>query len=201
MVRTDRLLKERPRLEVERLEDDQLLAARAKTDREAFGLLYDRYLDRVYGYCRRRMATREEAEDATSQVFIKALAAMGRYRAESPSFAAWIFTIAHNVVIDHGKAATRRSRLPWRPERQPADDPMESAVAAEAARELRSMLVKLPPDQAEVIQLRLSGLSDQEIAIVLGRSHGAIRIAQHRAIKRLRLLFGVKHPDSNHGKP
>ena len=185
------MLKERSRFDVELDEDDQSLAARAKSDREAFGLLYDRYLDRVYSYCRRRLPAREEAEDATGQIFTQALAAMPRYRVDNPSFAAWLFTIAHNVVIDIGRAGTRRAKSPWRPNSGGADDPEESVVAAEAAAELRAMPANLPPDQAEVVQLRLSGLNDKEIAIILGRSHGAIRIAQHRALKRLRVLFGV----------
>lgn len=116
---------------------------------------------------------------------------MPRYRTGDASFAAWLFAIAHNVVIDQSRAEARRNRLPWRREVDASRGPEESAVAAEAAAELRTMLKQLPPEQAEAVQLRLAGLNDKEIAFVLGRSHGAVRIAQHRAIKRLRELFGA----------
>jgi RNA polymerase sigma-70 factor (ECF subfamily) len=194
----ERLLKERPRFDVELDEDDQSLAARAKSDREAFGLLYDRYLNRVYGYCRRRLPTAEGAEDATSLVFMRALTAIARYRTDGASFAAWLFTIAHNIVIDQSKQAARGKRFEWSPEVDVSRGPEESAVAAEAAAELHAMLKNLPPDQADVVHLRLAGLNDKEIAVVLGRSHGAIRIAQHRAIKRLRSLYDVEESGSGH---
>lgn len=116
---------------------------------------------------------------------------MPRFRADEAPFAAWLFTIAHNVVVDHRRTATRRARLPWKRDVDESRGPEESAVAAEAVAELRAMLEMLPPDQAEVVQLRLSGLRDAEIALVLGRSHGAVRVAQHRAIKRLRSLFHI----------
>ena len=189
------MLKERPGIDVELIDDDQSLAARARSDRNAFGALYDRYFDQVYGYCRRRLPSREDAEDATSVIFTRALAAMPRYRSEDGSFAAWLFTIAHNVVIDQSRSATRRSRIPWRREVDASRGPEESAVAAEAAAELQAMLKTLPANQAEVVQLRLSGLSDQEIGVVLGRSHGAIRIAQHRAVKSLRAMVEDKRTE------
>lgn len=175
-------------------EDERALAVAAKTDRAAFGLLYDRYVDRVYGYCFRRLHTREEAEDATSHVFTKALAALPRYRDEGPSFGAWLFTIAHNVVIDEYR---RRGAAPIAPTVDTgfavdsSPGPEEQTLRAEEARELRSLLSHLSADQAEVVELRLAGLTDKEIAVVVGRSTGAVRVAQHRAVRRLRSLLGI----------
>ena len=81
--------------------DDAELVALAQTDREAFGALYDRYVDRIYAYCYRRLQTRSTAEDATSMTFLKALGALPSYRPETPStFRAWLFTIAHRVTVD-----------------------------------------------------------------------------------------------------
>lgn len=181
-------------------EDDKTLAVAAKTDRAAFGVLYDRYVHRVYGYCYRRLQTPEEAEDATSLVFTKALAALSRYQDDGPSFRAWLFTIAHNVVIDEFRARKGAKRsVSW-----PADDaadpvgaapgPEDDALAAEEVRELRALLSQLPADQAQVVELRLAGLTDREIAVVLGRGHVAVRVAQHRAVRRLRALLGVERP-------
>ncbi|MGH2558776.1 MAG: RNA polymerase sigma factor [Thermomicrobiales bacterium] len=174
-------------------EDDLALAVAAKTDRAAFGVLYDRYVHRVYGYCYRLLQTPEAAEDATSQVFTKALAALPRFRDDGPSFGAWLFAIAHNVVIDEFRAA-RRALWPAATA-VTADDapgPEETAVVAEAVRELRAVLSQLSADQANVIELRLTGLTDKEIAFVLGRARGAVRVAQHRAVRRLRALLGVE---------
>src|SRR5215204_273077 len=89
-------------------EDDATLVAQAKRDRQAFALLYRRYVETVYRYCYRRLGSQEEAEDATSQIFTRALAALPRL-GDQP-FRAWLFTIAHNVVAD---VYRDRSRIPW----------------------------------------------------------------------------------------
>src|SRR5687768_8511580 len=85
--------------------DEATLVAQAKHDRHAFALLYHRYVAEVYRYCYRRLGSKEEAEDATSQVFTKALAAIARL-GDQP-FRAWLFTIAHNVVADTHRARRR----------------------------------------------------------------------------------------------
>ena len=180
------------------IEDEQALAIRAKSDRAAFGVLYDRYVERVYGYCYRRLPTPEEAEDATSQIFTRALAALPRYRDDGPSFAAWLFAIAHNVVVDELRSRRDHARGgSWGDDEAAAGvdlaaGPEERALIAEDARELRALLARLPAEQARLIELRLAGLTDKEIAFVLGRSHGAVRVAQHRAVRRLRSMLGVE---------
>ena len=78
--------------------DEELVAWAQRGEREAFGALYDRYLHRVYGYCYRLLGTREAAEDANTEVFMRALAALPVYRVGS--FRSWLFAIAHNVVAD-----------------------------------------------------------------------------------------------------
>ena len=180
-------------------EDERALAVAAKRDRAALGALYDRYVPRVYGYCRRRLQTPPAAEDATSRVFANALAALPRYRDDGPSFGAWLFAIARNVVIDEVRAQQRAGSAP-----ASFDDlgatadttpgPEESAIVAEEVRQVRSLLSRLPADQAHTVELRLAGLTDTEIAFVLGRSQGAVRVAQHRAVRRLRGLLGIAPP-------
>ena len=172
--------------------DDEVLAASARDglDRQAFGLLYDRYVERVYRYCWRRLGSKEAAEDATAQVFAQALAALPRYRADS--FRSWLFTIAHNVVVD-----LQRSARPTRPLSEalettdPAPSPEELALAGESDRYVMELLRDLPTDQRRVMELRLIGLNDREIGQVLDRSRGSVRVLQHRAIRRLRSLLGV----------
>jgi RNA polymerase sigma-70 factor, ECF subfamily len=183
-------------------EDERVLAVRAKTDRAAFAVLYDRYVGRVYGYCYRRLQTPEEAEDATSLIFTRALTALPRYREDGPSFGAWLFTIARNVVIDEVRTYRTRATGQIRSVDEETGlvdhtaAPEAETLVAEDVRQLRAYLTQLPPDQAHLIELRLAGLTDKEIAYVLGRSHGAIRVAQHRAIRRLRALFGCESRES-----
>ena len=170
---------------------DAALVVRAKADPKAFGALYDRYAVPVYRYCHARLGDREAAEDATSQVFTSALAALPRYR-ERGTFAAWLFTIAHNAVAD---AQRRQGRLvpttiPDQVDRAPT--PEEHALAAEERRTLAALLAQLPPDQRRALELRLAGLTGVEIAEVLGRSHRAVKMLQFRAVAKLRLLLGVE---------
>lgn len=173
--------------------DERALVAAAKSDRAAFGVLYDRYAARVYRYCFQRLQTPEQAEDATSLVFTKALAALSRYREDAPSFGAWLFAIAHNVVVDELRSGPKHASGEASPHvmTDPEPGPEHRAIAADAVRELRTALARLPVEQARLVELRLAGLTDKEIAFVLGKSHGAVRVAQHRAIQRLRAILGV----------
>lgn len=163
------------------------MVALAKRDPRAFAPLYDRYFDPVYRYCYRRLGDGETAADATAQVFAKALAALPRYREDAPSFRSWLFAIAHNVIVDD-----LRSRRPVAPIAA-ADhvaamgpSPEEAVLTDEAGCTVRALLATLPSDQRQILELRLAGLTGPEIAAALGRSLGAIKIAQVRAFARLR---------------
>jgi RNA polymerase sigma-70 factor, ECF subfamily len=177
---------------------DEVLVALAVRDRAAFGALYDRYVDSIYRYCSGRLGDRDQAEDATSQIFTRALAALPTQR--GPSVRSWLFTIAHNVVLN-----TRRDL--------PLDRPLESAwvvidpspplddLAAERERRhaLRQALTHLPDEQRRIVELRLAGLTGPEIAITLGRSHDAVRTSQRRALAQLRVLLGLA-PTTKEGR-
>ena len=172
---------------------DSALVAAARADRRAFAPLYDRYVDPVYRYCLRRLGDRAAAEDATSQVFAKALATLPAYR--DRSFRGWLFTIAHNVVSDMFRQ--RRPDVPLeaaedRPD--PAPTPEEAALVADEGRALRALLAQIPTDQQRVLELRLAGLTGAEIARVLGRSEGAVKMLQFRAVARLRVLLDAEPP-------
>jgi RNA polymerase sigma-70 factor (ECF subfamily) len=177
-----------------RCSEERELALRARTDRTAFGELYDRYLPAVHAYCFRRLGSREAAEDATALVFTKALGAIGRFREDGPPFRAWLFTIAHNAVIDEVRARRWTTRLEAEEGWEPAATDSGPEEGAVAAADLARLLAKLPPEWAGMVELRLAGLSNQEIAHVLGRSHGAVRIALHRALGRLRELMTAEDP-------
>jgi RNA polymerase sigma-70 factor (ECF subfamily) len=170
------------------VEEDTVLVARARDDPLAFAALYDRHLDAIFGYCVLRLGRREVAEDATSVIFSRALAGLSRYR--GPSFRAWLFGIAHHVVIDIYRDT--RGDLPLDAALDvddPASSPEEAAIARESTRALTTALSHLTPDQRQVIELRLAGLTGAEIGAALGRSQGSVAVAQHRAMRRLRQLL------------
>lgn len=166
---------------------DADLVAIAKTDRRAFAPLYHRYVDAVYRYCYRQLGSREQAEDATSVIFERALRALPRYR--NGSFRSWLFVIAHNVVVNAHR--DRRPTLDLGRAEELVDaaaTPEDIALAGETTRTVLDLVRALPPDQRHLIELRLAGLTGPEIAVVLGKKHGAIKVAQLRAIRRLREL-------------
>lgn len=167
--------------------DELLIVVRARHDRTAFAPLYERYLNDVHRYCYFRLGSREAAEDVTSLTFLKAMGSLGQYR--GGSFRAWLFTIAHRTVIDHVRA--RRPDLPLDLAEQVVSSersPEAAALQSDDLRQLASLLAQLPTEQRRVVEFRLAGLNDREIADVLGERHTAIRTRQSRALARLRVL-------------
>ena len=169
---------------------DATLVALALHDRQAFGLLYDRYVELIFRYCLVRLRDREDAEDATSLIFARALAALPTQR--GGSFRSWLFSIAHNVVVD-----AQRGASPGLPitvlEYQPATGPSleEQAVADERREVVAQAVTQLTGEQRSVVELRLAGLTGPEVAAALGRSHDSVRTTQRRALARLRTLLGI----------
>lgn len=171
-------------------EPDAEIVVRAKRDPAAFAPLYARHAGPVHGYCLRRLRDREAAEDATSLVFLRVLGALPRCRAEQ--FRPWLFGIAHNVTTDALRARTRAAPLPEHDDRRdPTGLPDDLALDREGDDRVRALLATLNPVQRQIVELRLAGLTGAEIAAVLGRSHGAIRVAPPRAYRRLREVIAA----------
>jgi RNA polymerase sigma-70 factor (ECF subfamily) len=171
------------------MDDEVELVALAQRDRRAFAPLYSRYFDPVYRYCYRRLGTPEAAADATSQTFAKALAALPTCRAET--FRSWLFAIAHNVLTD-GFRSDRFEPLESAAEVvDAAPSPEDLAVVAEERSTLEGLLGQLQPEQRQILELRLAGLTSKEIAAALGRTPNAVDQAQFRAVNRLRTLLAA----------
>ncbi|MGE3796820.1 MAG: RNA polymerase sigma factor [Thermomicrobiales bacterium] len=170
---------------------DRELVERALLDPAAFLDIFERYRDPVHRYCHRRLDSREAAEDATQTIFMRAFASLTSCR-DRDGFRSWLFTIAHNVIVDVWRASKPITTLDgaWHIE-DSAASPEEQAIARADGLYIASLLGKLPEAQREVVELRLQGFSDKEIARILGKSHNAIRASQHRALVQLRSFMDI----------
>jgi RNA polymerase sigma-70 factor (ECF subfamily) len=177
-----------PRPRVPRPDPDLADVRAAQADRAAFGVLYRRYLDRVYGYAFYLLGDHHDAEDATERTFLAALGAISGFRDQGATFRAWLFRIAHNQVVNTLRGRGRHATSPLDLVEEPAaaDDPAATLAASEEARRVRRALATLPEDRRQVLVLRfVDGLSAREIGAVLDRSEGAVRVLQHRALREL----------------
>ena len=167
----------------------------AQADRAAFGVLYRRYLDRVFGYAFYLLGDHHDAEDATERTFLAALSAIDRFRDEGATFRSWLFRIAHNQIANslRSRARRRASPLDGIPEPIADADPAREADAIDDARRLRRALAELSDDRRQVIVLRfVDDLSAREIGAVLERSEGAVRVLQHRALRELARILDAE---------
>jgi RNA polymerase sigma-70 factor (ECF subfamily) len=172
--------------------DEGVLVARAQRDPAAFAPLYRRYYEPVCRFCFLRLHDWDAAQEATSVVFVRALAGLPRLDYREGSFSGWLFTIARNVLANDRRARRRDEPLEEAAEvMDTAPTPEEVALDAEARRSLRALLDHLPAAQRQVVELRLAGLTGAEIARALGRSHAAVRMLQVRALDRLQALLGI----------
>jgi RNA polymerase sigma-70 factor (ECF subfamily) len=175
--------------------DDALLIQKAKNgDADAFGELYGRYADPVFRFIYSQTSNRLDAEDITADVFLRAWRSLSRYKDRGYSFSAYLFRIARNVLID-----THRKRKPVAEITEDeivnipdlmVPDPSAMLSAKIQHRELVSVLEQLREDYRTVLVLRfLNELSPEETSQVMGRSVGAVRVLQHRALSTLRRLI------------
>jgi RNA polymerase sigma-70 factor, ECF subfamily len=169
--------------------DERHLIEAAQRDPSQFAELYENNFDRVYAFIARRVATREEAQDLTAEVFHQALASLANFEWRGAPFVAWLLGIAGRVLAGHWQRAGRRQEVP-------AEDIELAASDNKVERRLMiSQLVEaLAPDQRLVIQRRfVEQRSISEIARELGRSEGAVKQLQLRALQGLRNRMRSSH--------
>ena len=157
-------------------------------ERPPFEDLYREYLGRIYAYVRAQVGTAADAEDVTAQVFMNAYQAYPRFEPRHSTPAAWLFRIARNATLDHFRAHGRRERLRRTVEHQPVAEPDPAAEAEERIqyRALLEHVARLPERQRDVISLRHSGLSFQEVGTLMRCTEDAAKMLYHRALKALR---------------
>ena len=156
--------------------------------REAVEELYLLHFDRIYSYLHMNVGNRHDAEDLTTQVFVKMLESIGKFRWRSAPFSAWLFRIAHNLAMDHFRASKR-----WQPEEVvPEPDPGEGSAAEQEALEsigrqsMLELIQKLSHEQQQVLTLKfVFNFSNAEAATILDKTEGAIKSLQHRALASL----------------
>ncbi len=168
-------------------DDDAALVEAAKEDFDAFAVLYRRYVDRVYRYIYSRVGAQADAEDLTAQVFLEALEGLDGYR-EQGTFSAWLFTIAHRRLVDHYRRRRPTFSLDEdRDSRTTSFNPLAKIVQEERLQRLAALMPRLDEKQQEMLRLRFAaGLTYGEMAVVLGSTEGAVTMAVHRLLRRLK---------------
>jgi RNA polymerase sigma-70 factor, ECF subfamily len=170
--------------------EERLLVQAAQKDPGRFAELYELNFDRVYAFIVRRVRERQVAEDLTSEVFHKALAALPRFDWRGIPFSAWLIRIASNVVTDQWKRSAKEELMEEPPEQS---TPAEFEDFEQRSR-LYQFVATLPADQARVIRMRFAEeKSNREIAHELKRTEGAIKQLQFRGLEALRQKLGGKH--------
>lgn len=166
-------------------------------DAQAFGELYEENLKQIYRYVYYKVGSAAEAEDLTEQTFLKAWEAIGRFKEQGIPFSAWLFRMAHNLVIDyhrtHHESAPLDDLIGTDDGRAGPDDVVAVKLDVET---LRRAIRLLTAEQQQVIILRLiHGLSHAEVAAIMGKNEGAVRGLQHRALATLHEILAASGID------
>jgi RNA polymerase sigma-70 factor, ECF subfamily len=175
---------------VQDFDDNAVLDLAVQGDSEAFGVLYERYVTRIYNYIFYRIGSSYEAEDLTERVFMRALRHIGSYNNRGLPFSAWLYRIAHNLVANWYRDNSRRKEIPL-------DDgilvshqssfPEQELLHSEERERLLQVIRKLPPDRQQLVILKfVDHLSNLEIGQIMGRTEGAVKSLYHRTLLTIR---------------
>ncbi|TET97232.1 MAG: sigma-70 family RNA polymerase sigma factor [Anaerolineales bacterium] len=173
---------------IQALDDARLIERAKQGEVEAFGCLYERYLESIYRYIRTRVAEDRIAEDLTETVFLRSFESLSRYKEKGLRFSAFLYQVARNLLVDHYRQ--EEEELPIESADQISVSPSrmdDTIVHQDQVDSLRVGLEALPEEYREIIRLRvLLELSTKECAQWIGRSEGVVRVRLHRAMKALK---------------
>lgn len=184
--------------------DEGLLIEKARHDPESFGELYRRYVTRIYRYHYRHLGNHAEAEDLTSRTFFQALRAIHRYQQQGGTFQAWLFRIAHNLMANHYRDQSRHPSVAL--DVMTVSPSLEMSLpdrieVTEDNQQLLAALAALPEERKTLILLKfVEQLSNAEIAVVLGKTEGAIKALYNRTLISLRRMLSEGEPHANTDK-
>jgi RNA polymerase sigma-70 factor (ECF subfamily) len=171
--------------------DKELLGLARKHETQALTEIYDRYAESIYRYLYRLVGDAGYAEDLTSEVFVKLLQVLNTRKGPRTQLQGWLYRVAHNLAMDWFRQQNRRSSVSLNEELAAGGDSPPAAMERRQAHgQLHRAISQLTPDQQQVILLRFGeGLKLTEVAVLMDKSEGAIKVLQHRAVQRLRKLL------------
>lgn len=176
---------------MDKLSDEPALVEQAKIDPDAFGLLYERYIDKIYNYVYYRTGNHHDAEDLTAKVFYQALNHIPRYVQRGAPFSSWLYRIAHNLVANWHRDHSRRQIISLDQlavvTGQGEDGPFQQVAQGERRDALLAAIRRLPADRQQLLILKfVERMPNAQIGQVMGRSEGAIKSLYHRTLVALR---------------
>jgi RNA polymerase sigma-70 factor, ECF subfamily len=163
-------------------------------DPEAFGMLYDEYVDQIFRYVYYKVGNLAESQDLTGQTFLKAFENIDSYEMRDVAFSSWLYRIAHNLVVDFFRREARRENVPiddQPPTVSPRGNPVETVLADLESERLYKAMHKLTHNQREVLVLKfIDNLSNAQVAEIMGISVGAVKSTQKRGLLSLNRILG-----------
>jgi RNA polymerase sigma-70 factor (ECF subfamily) len=170
--------------------EEEVLARASQGEQEAFGALYEQYVERIFNYVYYRTGNVHDAEDLTARVFYRAMHHIQNYRDRGVPFSAWLYRIAHNLVANWHRDRSRRQEIPLdeTPTIHYKGDPPELKMMLTEEREaLLKLIRRLPPERQHLLILKfVEQMSNAEIGEIMGRSEGAVKSLYHRTLLTLR---------------
>jgi RNA polymerase sigma-70 factor (ECF subfamily) len=174
--------------------EEEVLSLASRGDREAFGQLYERYIDRIFNYVYYRTGNLHDAEDITARVFQRAMNHIRSYTDRGVPFSAWLYRIAHNLVANWHRDRSRKQEIPLDDlpmASAKVDRPESTLVRSQEQDALLRLIRQLPAERQTLLILKfVENLSNAEIGEIMGRSEGAVKSLYHRTLLSLRDQLG-----------
>ncbi len=181
--------------------DETILAQASQGDLDAFGALYERYVERIYNYIYYRTGNTYDAEDLTERVFMRAMRHIGNYNDRGLPFSAWLYRIAHNLVANWHRDNKRRKEIPLDESQfshNQGDQPEAELIRLEERERLLRVIRYLPDERQNLLILKfVEHLSNSEIGQIMGRTEGAVKSLYHRTLLSMRDELGVNLPEND----